>query len=77
MYKVREALREFGDVEIGTTETFQGREKRVMIISTVRAQEDLLLYDEKYKLGFVREPKVIRVPKSILPNENWFVFVEV
>ncbi|KAJ8929386.1 hypothetical protein NQ314_017936 [Rhamnusium bicolor] len=55
VYKIREHLRNknFDGVEVGTTETFQGREKRVIIISTVRAQQDLLLYDKKYNLGFV------------------------
>ncbi|ERL95708.1 hypothetical protein D910_00142, partial [Dendroctonus ponderosae] len=60
MYKIREALQRIGEneMDVGTTEAFQGREKRVMIISTVRAQEDFLLYDNKYKLGFVDDSKV-------------------
>lgn len=60
MYKIKELLKrnKLDKVEVGTTETFQGREKRVMIISTVRARHDLLLYDKKYNLGFVRNDKV-------------------
>lgn len=48
-------------VEVGTTETFQGREKRIIIISTVRAQKDLLMYDKQYKLGFVKNEKRFNV----------------
>lgn len=60
MYKIKELLKRnnFEKVEVGTTETFQGREKRIIIISTVRARQDLLLYDKKYNLGFVRNDKV-------------------
>lgn len=62
MYKIRDTLRHnnFEGVEVGTTETFQGREKRIIIISTVRAKHDLLAYDKKYNLGFVRNEKVSR-----------------
>lgn len=43
-------------------EQFQGREKPVIIISTVRSQnrEKFENIDIKFKLGFVRNPKVIR-----------------
>nr|XP_023021067.1 RNA helicase Mov10l1-like [Leptinotarsa decemlineata] len=63
VYKVREILRNnnFEGVEVGTTETFQGREKRIIIISTVRAQQDLLLHDKQYNLGFVRNEKRFNV----------------
>lgn len=63
MHKIKEILKKCNcdKVEVGTTETFQGREKRVIIISTVRARENLLLYDKKYNLGFVRQDKVSMV----------------
>lgn len=48
----------FPEIEVGTTEVFQGREKRIIIISTVRAQPSLLKYDKCYKLGFVKNAKV-------------------
>ncbi|KAL1516145.1 hypothetical protein ABEB36_000065 [Hypothenemus hampei] len=89
-FKLRNALRKYKDVEVGTTEAFQGREKRIIIISTVRAQNDLLLYDEKYKVGFVAEPKrynvaitrakskliVIANPLVICKNEKWRQLME-
>lgn len=60
MGKIRGRLTSLGynQIEIGSTEAFQGREKRVIIISTVRAKDNLLLYDKKYKLGFVEDPRV-------------------
>jgi helicase MOV-10 len=41
---------EWAEVEVGTCETFQGREKPVIIISTVRSGSD--------KVGFLDNPKV-------------------
>ncbi|XP_050302573.1 putative helicase mov-10-B.1 isoform X2 [Anthonomus grandis grandis] len=63
VYKIREVLSPLykDEIEVGTTEAFQGREKRVIIISTVRGQHDLLLEDKKYKIGFVHEPKRFNV----------------
>ncbi|XP_050511315.1 putative helicase mov-10-B.1 isoform X2 [Diabrotica virgifera virgifera] len=60
-------------VDVGTTETFQGREKRIIIISTVRAQKDLLLYDKLYKLGFVKNEKnkFPEVNIDETEDENW------
>lgn len=40
----------FNDILIGTAETFQGKEKPVIIVSTVRSDERTL--------GFVNEPRV-------------------
>lgn len=48
----------YDDVTVGTVESCQGREKRVIIVSTVRANCRLLDYDAKYGLGFLVDDKV-------------------
>ncbi|XP_032521276.2 RNA helicase Mov10l1-like [Danaus plexippus] len=48
---------DYSDVEVGTVESFQGKEKRVILVSTVRANCRLLDYDAKYSLGFLAEDK--------------------
>ena len=60
VYKLKAKLKDKGweDIEVGTTETYQGREKRVILISTVRSTRNLLAIDSKFKLGFVANPKV-------------------
>jgi len=60
VYKLKAKLKDKGweDIEVGTTETYQGREKRVILISTVRSQRNLLAIDSKFKLGFVANAKV-------------------
>ena len=45
------------EVTVGSTEEFQGQERRIIIITTVRSQPDLLQHDFKHKLGFLRNPK--------------------
>ena len=60
VYKLKAKLKDKGweDIEVGTTETYQGREKRVILISTVRSTRNLLALDSKFKLGFVANAKV-------------------
>ncbi|CAG9789159.1 unnamed protein product [Diatraea saccharalis] len=48
-------------IQVGTVEAFQGKEKRVILVSTVRANCKLLDYDAKYGLGFLVDDKRFNV----------------
>ncbi|CAB3246161.1 unnamed protein product [Arctia plantaginis] len=63
VYTINKMLRElrYEKIEVGTVEAFQGKEKRVIIISTVRANCSLLDYDAKFQLGFLVDDKRFNV----------------
>jgi helicase MOV-10 len=90
--KIKLALnaKNFDGVKVGSVETFQGQERRCVIISTVRSEKSLLLHDEKYNLGFVANEKRFNVAitraKSLLivvgnpivlatDKKNWLPFL--
>lgn len=48
-------------IKVGSTEMFQGQEKRVIIISTVRSSPDWVGCDVRHNLGFLHNPKRFNV----------------
>lgn len=64
--KIQAGLREIQtadatNITVGTTEKFQGAERRVIIVSTVRATDELEGFDQTHKLGFLKDPKRFNV----------------
>jgi len=43
---------------VGSVEEFQGQERLVIIVSTVRSSDAYVPLDYEYNLGFLRNPKV-------------------
>ena len=60
---------------VGSTEQFQGLERKAIVISTVRSVPSPLLPDGNYKLGFLVNPKRMNV--SITRSRSLLLLLEI
>ncbi|KAM8988162.1 LOW QUALITY PROTEIN: helicase MOV-10 [Ara ararauna] len=58
---VLRALPDIRLLKVGSVEEFQGQERRIILISTVRSCSEYLQLDQNFKLGFLKNPKRFNV----------------
>ncbi|KAM8753806.1 putative helicase mov-10-B.1 isoform 4-T4 [Acanthopagrus schlegelii] len=92
--KICQALDSVGknhkDLKVGTVEEFQGQERRVIMVSTVRSSPDYTEIDKQFNLGFVKNEKrfnvavtrakalliVVGNPRVLNTDETWAQFIQ-
>ncbi|KAG8895100.1 hypothetical protein FRB99_000766 [Tulasnella sp. 403] len=51
----------YGGIKVGSVEEFQGQERKVILITTVRSTREKVSHDLKYMLGFLINPRRLNV----------------
>lgn len=97
--KIRKALdivgrglkcKDMNDLKVGSVEEFQGQERRVILVSTVRSNGEYLEFDQKFNLGFVKNDKrfnvavtrakalliVVGNPVVLSTDSTWHKFIQ-
>ncbi|NXM28746.1 SDE3 helicase, partial [Oxyruncus cristatus] len=86
---VLKKLADISQLKVGSVEEFQGQERRVILISTVRSFSAYLQFDEVFRLGFLKNPKRLNValtrakallivvgnPAVLSKDEHWHRFL--
>lgn len=74
------AKKKYDKISVGSVEEFQGQERTVIIVSTVRSKPEYMSFDMQFHLGFLRNPKVRNVnilyPQSVVNPSTRFLSSE-
>ena len=92
VYKLQTVCRKkkWDKLSIGSVEQFQGQERLIIIVSTVRSDPKFTAKDAKFHLGFLRNPKRMNVamtrakalliivgnPNLLQLDEHWGSFIK-
>nr|XP_046252029.1 putative helicase mov-10-B.1 isoform X1 [Scatophagus argus] len=83
-------IKEMGSLKVGSVEEFQGQERRVIMVSTVRSSPNYAEIDQQFNLGFVKNEKrfnvavtrakalliVVGNPRVLNTDSTWARFIQ-